>query len=62
MGDNMSPGRRRFKLTFPLFLFAGIAYIIGGIVKYAIHQEFALIFILCGVGFIAAGWFFARPR
>jgi hypothetical protein len=51
MGSNMTPGRR--KLVFPLF---------GGIIKFALHQEFALVFALCGVAFIVFGWLFARPR
>jgi hypothetical protein len=61
MGSDMTPGhRRRFRLIFPLFLFAGIAYIIGG-VKFALHQELALAFVLCGVGFTVAAWVFGRP-
>ena len=60
MGSNMSPGRR--KLMRPLFLFAGIAYVIGGIIKYAMHQEFALIYVICGLGFIVAGWLFGRQK
>jgi hypothetical protein len=60
MGSNMTPGRR--KLVFPLFVVAGIAYIGGGIIKFALHQEFALVFALCGVAFIVFGWLFARPR
>ena len=46
----------------PLFLFAGIAYVIGGIIKYAMHQEFALIYVICGLGFIVAGWLFGRQK
>jgi hypothetical protein len=56
----MTPGRR-FRLIFPLFLFAGIAYVIGGIAKFALHQDFAPAFVLCGVGFMAAAWLFGRP-
>ena len=60
MRSNMSPGRR--KLVFPLFVFAGIAYIVAGIVKFALHQDFAFGFGLCGVAFIVFAWLFARRR
>jgi glucose dehydrogenase len=56
----MSPGRR--KLVRPLFLFAGIAYVIGGIIKYAMHQDFAQIYVICGLAFMVAGWLFGRQK
>ena len=44
--------RRMRKLTRPLFLFAGVAYIIAGILKFVVHQNGGWIYFGLGVAFL----------
>jgi hypothetical protein len=48
--------RRLRRLTRPLFLFAGVAYVIAGIVKFAIHQDNGWVYIILGVAFLLVAW------
>jgi hypothetical protein len=44
------------RIARPLFLFAGIAYIVAGIVKFIIHQDLAWLFVVFGAAFLLLAW------
>ncbi len=48
--------RRMRKLTRPLFLFAGVAYIVAGILKFVVHQNGGWIYIGLGLAFLVLAW------
>jgi 1,4-dihydroxy-2-naphthoate octaprenyltransferase len=58
------PPRRGISLerARPIFFVAGAAYIVGGVVKFIVHQPEGWLFIGCGIAFIAFGFLFTMGR
>jgi hypothetical protein len=42
--------------AWPVFAFAGVAYLIAAAVKVVVHQPEGGLYAICGVAFLAFGW------
>ena len=47
--------------AWPVFIFAGIAYLIAAAAKVIVHQPEGGLYLACGVAFLMLGWI-AKPK
>jgi hypothetical protein len=47
--------------VWPVFIFAGIAYLIAAAAKFIVHQPEGKLFIGCGVAFLILAWI-SKPK
>jgi hypothetical protein len=47
--------------VWPVFVFAGVAYLIAGAAKFIVHQSEGGLFIGCGVAFLVLAWI-SKPK